>query len=132
MYIVEYFNARIGAQADIIVDVDTDLPNRNSIDITLNSHGRSLLEFLKDNKLCIINGRLNPKKDNFTLKFLSTRGKSVVDYFITCHDNLSYCKSFEVLPTIDVIDKFGLEQFIESNSKCPDHSILQLCFFICK
>ena len=34
-------------------------------------------------QMCVVNGRFNPDKDNFTS--ISTKGSAVVDYFLTNH-----------------------------------------------
>ena len=73
------FNSRIGNNLDYIPDIDP-VTERLAIDISKNSHGSSFLEFLKEAKLCVLNGRVTKEFDNFT--FSSTRGNSVVDYFI--------------------------------------------------
>ena len=118
------FNARISSQSDVISEIDQNVPPRVSIDKTLNSHGVSLLEFLKDNKYCIVNGRISPKNDNYT--FISQRGKSVVDYFITSHDGLKFCENFKVFATNDLVDSLQLEGLLGTNCKSPDHSMLVL------
>lgn len=117
------FNARIGNMDDFIIDVD-ELTARESIDNVKNKHGEALIEFLKDMKMCIINGRLNSDNDNFTC--ISTKGKSVVDYFLTLHSNLKHCQSFQVFTISELIDDFGLQYLISSKSKPPDHSLLCL------
>ena len=118
------FNAHISNQPDIITEVDTEVAPRVSIDNVQNSHGRSLLEFLKDNKCCIINGRVSPENDNYT--FISQRGKSVVAYFITFHNGLKFCESFKVVPSNELVESFNLERAIGVNCKSPDHSMLIL------
>ena len=73
------FNARIGKEIDC-ANFDK-IPNRLVIDSNKNTYCEIFLEFLKDSKCCILNGRF--KKDNFT----STHwGNAVVDYIITPHD----------------------------------------------
>jgi hypothetical protein len=41
----------------------------------------TLLEFLQDSKMYIINGRIIPLRDNFTS--ISGKGKAVVDFMVT-------------------------------------------------
>ena len=48
----------------------------------VNNHGKSLLEFLKDSKLCTINGKIG-NSDDFTC--VKSNGKSVIDNIITDH-----------------------------------------------
>ena len=50
------YNARISNNKDYVEQID-DLPERFGIDKNKNSHGDSLLEFLINNKVCIVNGR---------------------------------------------------------------------------
>ena len=69
------FNARVGKKLDYIPDID-DVPVRKVLDEKVNNHGEAMLEFLKDTKLCVVNGRVTSESDNFT--YISTRGKSVV------------------------------------------------------
>ena len=86
---------------DCITDLDV-LPDRQILDTQKNGHGKSFIEFLKDSKLCIVNGRVNPECDNYT--FLSSRGKSVVDHFCVPHECLKFCVDFQILIMSDVID----------------------------
>ena len=82
------FNARIGLKQDYIEQVDS-IQKRLGIDTLCNAHCDVFLEFLKDTKLCTLNGRVTPEFDNYTC--LNTRGKSVVDYILTNHKNVSRC-----------------------------------------
>lgn len=85
IYLCGDFNSRISNKDDCIGDID-NVPPRVAIDLSMNSHGESLLEFLRDCKCCVLNGRINPDTDNFTS--ISSRGRAVVDYIITPHDCL--------------------------------------------
>lgn len=125
IFICGDLNARIGNKCDHIMDID-DIPPRISIDEIVNGHGKSLLDFTRDSKFCILNGRLCPENDNYT--FLSSRGKSVVDYIITPHECLNMCQKFEVYTCNEIIDKYKLHSLINSKSKPPDHSIISLEF----
>ena len=115
-------NARTGNLKDMISEVD-NLPELNNIDTVKNSQGEEFVEFLRDSKLCMLNGRFDPIENNYT--FLSTRGRSVVDYMFTPHDNLEALKEFKVLLINDIIEKYKLNHLISERSKPPDHSILQ-------
>ena len=103
------FNARIGNELDYIHEID-DLPNRFPIDFAKHSHGDSLVEFLKDTKLNIINGRISTESDNFTC--INNHGKSVVDYMMIPHDCINYCSSFKVETMSDLLFKYNLYSFI--------------------
>ena len=119
------FNARIGNLNDNIPDVDS-LSDRISIDITRSGHCDMFLEFLKDSKLCVINGRVTPERDNYTC--VSGRGKSVVDYIITPHDCLGECSECEVELTNDLLEKYDCMSLLSSTCKAPDHSLLTVKF----
>ncbi len=47
-------------------DIDINLPPLISIDDVIHGHGEAMIDFLKDSKMCILNGRLSPENDNFT------------------------------------------------------------------
>ena len=81
-------------------------------------HGDFLLDILIDANLCVVNGRKGKESNNFT--HISHRGKSVVDYVIVPHDQLSYCSNFAVMAVSEIINTLGLHGF----SKLPDHSVL--------
>ena len=100
------------------------IPERKVIDITKNNHGESLTEFCKDTKVCILNGRVSPASDNFTC--INSRGRSVVDYFLTFHHTLKYCKSVKVFTVSEMIEKCGIVSMINSKCRPPDHSLLNL------
>ena len=110
------FNSRIGDMADYIEGFDT-LPSRNVLDFTKNPYGEYLCKFLIDSNCCILNGRQHINND-FT--FVSTRGRSAVDYFIVPYENLEKCKNFQVFRPTDV---FNPSNGIESRL-IPDHSII--------
>ena len=84
------FNARIGEENDVIHNID-NVAQRVVLDEIKNPRGDVFTDFLKDMQLCVINGRVTPQNDNFT--FVSTHGRSVVDYIVTHHDCLEYCIS---------------------------------------
>lgn len=75
------FNARIGESYDYVLDIDTDVMVRQCIDNVKAGHGEDMLDFLKESKLCILNGRVTPEFNNVTPT--STRGSSVVDCIVT-------------------------------------------------
>jgi len=117
------FNARIGNLRDSIVEIDC-IPHRNVIDLVKSGHCVSLIEFIKDAQLCILNGRITPDNDDFTC--VSTRGKSVVDYFLTTHDNINNCTRCEVDLISDMIVKYNCVQMLCDRCKAPDHSMLTM------
>ncbi len=117
-------NARIGSLSDIEHDIDINLPERKPIDLVSNSHGTSFAQFLKDCKLCVLNGRFDPAKDNFT--YVSTRGKSVVDYFFCSHKTFEICSDFEVKTCTELANEYNLSNLIGHKSKLPDHSLIKV------
>ncbi len=117
------FNARIGHMADSCSEIDIDLPKRIVLDEKDNNHGKGFIEFLLDNKLCVANGRFDPKLDNYTY---IGRGLSVVDYIVFPHDQLKFCNDFEVITSKDIVNKYNLHHLIGEKSKPPDHSLLKV------
>ena len=117
-------NARIGNMSDTISDMDSIL--ERCLDSTINSHGHNLIEFLNDSKMCVLNGRFNESKDNFTS--VSTKGKSVVDYFCVPHDNFSDFQNFQVISPSSLVTKHNLHDYTGERNKLPDHYILRCEF----
>ena len=117
------FNARIGNLQDFVSGID-NLPNRNVIDQIKAGHGESFIEFVKDAKLCILNGRITPEFDDYTC--VSGKGASIVDYIMTRHNTLHNCKKSEVKLVSDLTNQFNLYKMISGKSKPPDHSLLML------
>jgi hypothetical protein len=115
------FNARIGNSPDYIVDVD-DVTPRHNIDEIKAGHGEALLDFLKESRMLVLNGRLNNESNDFTST--SVRGKAVVDYFMTKHDNINLCSNFKVKTMSDVTTEYNLLFDINDVCKPPDHSLL--------
>ena len=117
------FNSRIGDLKDYVEGID-DYNPRIVIDKTKNSHGDTFIEFVKDGNLAVINGRINPENDNYT--FVSNRGTSVVDYFLTPYDCLDFCNNFKVDLVSDVLEKCNAYNLLSHKCRAPDHSILTL------
>ncbi len=115
-------NGRVGKLDDYVPDVDIELPKRVVIDEIENNHGKAFINFLTECKMCILNGRFDPSKDNFTY---IGRGKSVVDYFYCPHDLLQSCSDFEVMLSTEIANRYQLTQLIHARSKLPDHSMLR-------
>ncbi|KAK6191131.1 hypothetical protein SNE40_002872 [Patella caerulea] len=111
------FNSRIGNNSDFIEGVD-DVPSRSCVDSTVNHYGDLLLDFLIDNNMCMLNGRVGAEND-FTC--ISIKGKSVVDYVFVPHEQLSVYTDFKVKTVTDIINEHNLAVPITT----PDHSVLQ-------
>ena len=114
------FNARIGQLSDIDAVIDSEVPRRRVIDSHLNAHGHALVDFLIENKLCVLNGRY--ADDGFTC--VSSRGSSVVDYICVPHVALKKCSNFRVISNYDLLDYHHLHNFIGPRSRLPDHCLL--------
>ena len=117
------FNARVGNLPDYINEIEETL-KREALDVTKNSHGDSLVEFLKDVQMIIVNGRISPKCNNFTC--INPRGKSVVDYMILPHDCIKFCSSFKVETMADLLSSGQLFSLISGRCKPPDHSLISI------
>ena len=89
--------------------------------LSKNSYCDSFLEFLNDNKLCILNGRITPHMDNFTC--INSRGCSV-DYFLVPQQHVQICESCSVYCVNDLISSPGIHELLSSSCKEPDHSII--------
>ena len=111
-------NARTKNELDYIVDIDSITPERSNPDQEKNSHGNHFIQFLKDNRALILNGRVTPARNNFT--FVKAQGRSVPDYMYCPSDHIQYCSSCEVLPVSDIINSFNLTV----PHSLPDHSVI--------
>ncbi len=54
------------------------------LDTVVNQYGEALLDYLQESKFAILNGW--PLTQNHDFTYISTRGKSVVDYILVPHD----------------------------------------------
>ena len=111
------FNSRCGGLSDYVEGVD-DAPPRSSLDTVDEEYGDMFIEFLVDCNMCMLNGRVGQQND-FT--FVSTRGKSVVDYVCLPHEQLSFCSDFKVHRVVNIIQQHDLAV----PDKIPDHSLLE-------
>ena len=114
----------MGNKQDVDSVID-DVPDRHPIDVhsSANQHGLTFLEFLNDAKLCMLNGRFDSTKDDFTC--INKQVKSVVDYKCIPHYCLKYVSKFEVMTTRAVIDEFELSPLINDPKHISDHSLLK-------
>ncbi len=78
--------------------------------------------------MCTLNGRFNLDSDNFTC--ISTKGKSVIDYFLIPQDVFGKCQNFNVYSVTDLINECQLANLIGDKSKPSDHSVLHVNFTI--
>ena len=114
------FNARIGSLNDMsdVTQTRLYLPQRQIIDYTTNSHGKQLIDFLRDCNMVTLNGRFSSDKDNFTV--ISSVGKSVVDYAIVQADHFQNYSNFQVKTVLEILEYYS----IPSDSPMPDHSLV--------
>ena len=100
------------------VDSDSNLLQRCVIDkAPCNSHGKTLIDFLKVSNSCILNGR-TPHSDT-TFTSVSCKGAAAVDYcFVPV--NISQFDNFKVLEILGLADRFN----VNIPCKIPDHSLL--------
>ena len=112
-------NSRTSCEPDFLGDIDGDIVTlRSNPDTSKNAHGEYFLQFLKDNRAIICNGRVTPDFNDYT--FLSTSGCSVPDYIYCPTDHLPYCKAVQVLKMADIINNCNLN----IPDSVPDHSMI--------
>ncbi len=109
MFFCGDYNARIGHLKDSIEDIDC-VPQRHALDEVLYGHGESLVNFVKDCKLCILNGRLGVHNDNFT--YISDKGKYIADYIIVPEDCYDKCTHFKVHTMNEKSEKCNVAQYL--------------------
>ena len=114
------FNARISDVSDYIEGVD-NLPCRNVVDFTKNTHGDIFCDFLVNSNCCVLNGRHSISND-FTC--ISSKGMSVVDYIIVPYEDLSLFSNFEVTRVSEIAPTGTESRYM------PDHSLLSCLFDI--
>ena len=112
-------NSRTKKELDYLPEIDGKLVTpRSNPDHVKNSHGGFFLQFLKDNRALICNGRITPELNDFT--FLGARGRSVPDYIYCPADHVQYCKLVKVYTVSDIINDYSLD----IPSSLPDHSMI--------
>ena len=87
------FNARTGNQKDFIPSIDK-LNESEYIDTECNKQGEEFLNFIKDNKLAILSGRLGGSSNKYTC--IKNNGSSVVDYIACDYNTLRSCTQMEI------------------------------------
>ena len=111
------YDGRIGMKGDCDVP---DIHQRIPIDNVCNQFGDNLIEFLSDSNSCVLNGRFDSGKDNYT--YVSARGRSVVDYVIVPASHLQYVSVFSVMTVTEAIDAYELIPHLQA--KLPHHSLV--------
>ena len=112
-------NARCGELEDFISGVDY-IEHRNVVDFKTNAYGEILIDFLINCNMCILNGR-NFLKNDFTS--VSVKGSSVVDNCLVSHESLPIFNCFDVVRTLDLINRLRNIDAIAPVS-FPDHSVI--------
>ena len=78
--------------------------------------------FLIDSNCCVLNGRVDPQKNNFTS--VSAKGKAAVDYFAVPYTSLQYITGFEIIRSSCLVNLEFKDMGFESRH-VPDHSLLK-------
>ena len=120
-YICGDFNSRLGDLVDYIEGVDEVRP-RDILDFSKNAHGQYFCNFLIDSNCCVLNGRVDPQKNNFTS--VSAKGKAVVDYFAVPYTSLQYITGFEIISSSCLVNLACKDVGFEFRH-VPDHSLLK-------
>lgn len=111
--------------SDIISDID-GISRRTAVDKNVNQHGHTLIDFLIDSKMCVLNGRFDNNTDNFTS--VSTRGRSVVDFVCVPHDCFNSCENFDVISPASIIGDHNLQSLLGERSRIPDHNFVRFTY----
>ncbi|VDI44476.1 Hypothetical predicted protein, partial [Mytilus galloprovincialis] len=119
LFVCDDFNGRIGNLQDFDDNIDF-IPEKSSIDDVRNAFGNYFLDFIKDAKLCVLNGRLEKDSDNYT--YVSKTGKSVVDYIAVPYADLNKYSKFKVQLISDILLLYDITP--AAKATIPDHSIL--------
>ena len=77
-----------------------------------------------ETSFCVVNGRVTPDHDDFTN--VSTKERSVGDYFLAPHSIINNCNNFEVLRCTEIVENHNLKGSVNSKNKIQDHSVLLL------
>ena len=88
------FYAKIGALNEQISHLDYTIPQRQNHDIIINSHGKSLIETLREIGCCIINDRIGDSCHTCNYK----GGLSVIDCVITQESNFDNVLDCKIIP----------------------------------
>ncbi|CAG2193097.1 unnamed protein product [Mytilus edulis] len=119
IFICGDFNGRVGSLKDFDDMIDC-IPERKIVDEIKKSFGEHLINFLKDTKCCMLNGRGENVKNNFT--YVSNLRKSVVDYMIVPYNELAQYKNIEIKLISDIILQNNIP--LTPSISIPDHSVL--------
>ncbi len=119
------YNARLGQLCDYIPDID-DIPTRTPIDPTKNKHGECLIDFCKDVRYAIVNGRITPEYDNHTS--FNVHGSSVVDYVLTQQENIDAFIECKTITMNNVLNEIQAMHPDFHPDRLSDHSLILTTF----
>ena len=122
VFICGDINARIGNMNDFLTTVDT-ISDRIIMDNVKNAHGESLIDFLLESKMVVLNGRVTPEFDNFTS--VSVKGRAVVDYILSPQSSVECVRELSVLLVKDLVQIYDLSRLLSERCKCPDNSVIK-------
>ena len=83
-------------QVPLVIDQFSHGSRRQNVDMTVNSHGKKLINLCKTTGYQIQNGRINEKSNVFTC--YRHNGQSAVDYLLARNDSAYLIQDFEVQP----------------------------------
>ncbi len=118
LFICGDLNSRIGELQDYIQEID-EIEPRKGIDLVTNKHGESMINFTREAKVAVINGRITTDEDDYTS--ITIKGYSVVDYAITGYESLHKVSRCRIIAVSDLTDSLG----IAAETKISDHSIVE-------
>ena len=121
-FVMDNFNSRMGNLKDYVEEVNM-IDTRCCID-EINSHGSAFIDFLLERKLAVLNGRVCLLEDNYMC--ISVKGRSIVDYAATVHENLKNVTKFSLVLTSDMVARLNLQDMCEH--RISDHSLLPFEF----
>ncbi len=103
--ICEDFNSQVGDNTDYIKWMD-DIPERSVLHFESNSYCDKFLDLLISANCCVLNGRAGVcVQDNYT--YVSSKGKSDVDYCIVPYESLHLFSQFKVHLALDMFRKYS-------------------------
>ena len=85
----------------------------------MNAQGTKLLNFVSDIRGCIVNGRIDCSKNDYT-SITTHKGLAVVDYHITRLEDLNTITSMAVVSCIELLSGLNKQHLISHNSRLPD------------
>lgn len=95
------FNARVGTLGTLPAELDCVLPvARSSCDVTIDSRGETLVDFMLECDMLLLNGRVEGDMEGSFI-FVSGTGKSVIDLIFASPSIASVATSLIVHPTSD-------------------------------